>query len=332
MRVLLIGGNPGRWNYADPDRPYTLTNGIEAWVNALQGDYYGGRHAPKRHEMAPYDLVIANLNPWLIPEYVPLAENRPSGQQWVTLLEGAGEDYLDPTPGLLRVLNASDLVATINRRVTAYIRTLCRSRVEWIGIPYPVAEIEALATPAKARREQVLVCPRRYRAPSFMVAEALELPTVAYFVKVSRKLSNLPLFFKHRYYGRDLLAHLWLNESHTTARIALLERELPDFWREAGACQLWVNLDPRTTWARYVLDAAALGVPIISTESTAHAPLLFPETTVRDVYCIEEAIEIGRRLLRDEALVERVVCQARAGLEEFTAQACVRRLEVALSQ
>ncbi|HLK58758.1 MAG TPA: glycosyltransferase [Chthonomonadaceae bacterium] len=330
MRSLLIGGNPGRWNHADPAAPYRTGNGIEAWAYALQGDYWGP-DAPTQEVIARYDLVVANLNPWLIPPFVPLAEARAQTTRWVSLIEGSGEDYLDPTPSLRRLLDASDLVAVLNARTTGYFRALTRAPVAWVGLPYPAEAIGAFATPWEARREEVLVCPRVYRGPSFAVAEALGLPVRAYFQKVSRKVKNLPTFLHHGYYQPDLNAHLWRQEKPDAPRIACLEREMEDFWREAGGCRLWANLDPRTTWARYVLDAAALEVPIIATENTDHAPNLFPETTVRDAYCVEEAILLGKRLLGEPEFARRVAREAHARLKRYTPQACLRRLSDALN-
>lgn len=328
-RTLVIGGNPGQWNYSDPDPPFRIANGVEAWVGALRGDWHG-RQPPSRTKVSGYDLIIANLNPSLIPAYLELMQHRPPHQRWVALVEGCGLSYLDPWPDLIRMMNGCDLVANINRQTTRYLSTLCKTPVEWIGIPYPVKEVRAFATARSQQRDEVLVCPRQQRGPSFAVANALGLSVRAYFMKVPTTMKSLPIYLRHRYFGKDLRAHFWLKERSDVPRVAGIERDMPTFWREGGGCRLWINLDPRYTWARFVLDAAALGVPILTTRSTAHGPALYPETCLDDMFDIDQAIALGQKLLGDEEFAQTVIATAQRGLDEFTPEACVKRLSTAL--
>jgi hypothetical protein len=88
----------------------------------------------------------------------------------------------------------------------------------------------------------------------------------------------------------------------------------------------WLNLDPRFTWARYVLDAAALGIPIITTVSTGHGETLFPYTTLADEYQLGTAIELGKRLLEDSAFYRSVTEYAEEYITSFSSEQCVNRL------
>ena len=326
-----MGGNPGRWNYTNPDPPYRIANGVEAWAIALKGDWIG-RKMPTSAEIEDYDLVIANLNPANIPSYLQLIRRKPAKQRWVALIEGCGFDYLDASPPLRELMNLCNLVANINLHTTAYLQHLTTTPVEWIGIPYPIQQVKEFETSPDLHRNEVLICPRQQRTPSFLVAEALGVPVRAYFQKVSRTPKNLKLYLEEGYFGKDLRVKRWLEEKNSTLKIGELERDMPTFWRDGGGCKLWVNLDPRYTWGRFVLDAAALGVPIISTKSTAHASILFPETTVDNAFCIDEAIDIGKRLLSDEAFRLKVIQTSQAGLQEFSPESCVNRLLKALEK
>ena len=262
LRVLVLGGDPGKRDYSAPTAEHRLTTTVDAWAVALKANWLGSNAAmPTPAELAQYDLVIADLNPHLLPKYLGLIANRPSKLRWVTLIEGGGEDYLDITTMLQAILDGSDLVATINRRTTGYFSALTRAPVAWIGIPFPQHEVSAFYTEVEVRREEVLICPRKSRQPSLAVAEALGLPMRAYFPKVSRTLSNLPVFWRYRYFARDLRSHFWQSEATKTPRLGFIERSTADFYREAAGCRIWINLDPRTTWARFVLDAAALRIP-----------------------------------------------------------------------
>jgi hypothetical protein len=328
-RALVMDTNPGRWNYSAPDRQYLIANGVEAWVGALRGDFIG-RTLPSAREIRDYDLIIANLNPALIDGYRRLADRRPPGQTWVGLVEGCGRDYLDPPSSLLRFMEQCDLIANINEHTTAYLQSLTTTPVRWVGIPYPIEAVRALGTRPEDQRREALVCPRQYRQPSFVVAEALGVPVRAFFQKTSRTFRNIPTYVRHGYFKTDLRARAWLNERGPTPRIADIERSMHTFWSVGGGCAVWVNLDPRYTWARFVLDGAALGVPVISTDSTAHSGVLFPELTVRDVFCVDEAISIGRRLLADEEYRRSVIATAQRGLERYSVEASVKRLDDAL--
>lgn len=331
-RVLVMAQYPpGRWNYLNPVPPFDLTTSVESWVVPLRADWFGAT-LPTPRELERYDVVLANLNPILLPSYCTLLRRRPPGQLWCGIVEGCGLEYLDPTRELLEVANACDLIANINQFTTEYLRRITSTRVEWVGFPYNDAPVRALSTPPEEQRREVLVCPRQQRMPSLVVAEALGLPVRAYFRKLSRSGRHLPLYWRHHYFHRDLQARLWAAATAPTPRIAGAECDLPTFWKETGGCCLWVNLDPRYTWARYVLDAAALGVPIITTRSTAHAERLFPDTTVRDVFAVDEAVAIGERLLSDEPFRLSVIEHAREDLSLYSADACVGRLSEALGR
>lgn len=328
LRTLVVSLYEERWRY--DDKPYRLTDCTEGWAYALKGEFYGSKTIPPATELAKYDLIVGNLDKALISQYARVIERRPAHQKWVSLIEGCGTDFLHPSSDLLYVLNASDLVATINTHTTGYLRSLSKTRTEWVGVPFPIEEIRAFATPVAQRRNEVLICPRKTYHPSVMVAHGLGLPTTLFLSKVSRQFRNIPLFWKHRRYNTDLNLYLWEREPSPVKHNARLEVKLQEIWKIAGEYRLWIDLDPRYTWARWVLEAAALGVPILTTESTAHASLLFPETTVRDVFAVEEAIEIGKRLLADEAFAMRVTQYAGERLEPFSPEACVQRMAAGL--
>ena len=68
-----------------------------------------------------------------------------------------------------------------------------------------------------------------------------------------------------------------------------------DSFSQKCRCVFWLNLDPRFTWARYrQIDAAALGIPIITTASTGHGEILFPQTTLANEYQLGTQSELGR--------------------------------------
>ena len=83
-------------------------------------------------------------------------------------------------------------------------------------------------------------------------------------------------------------------------------KDLKRYFIENGNSYLWIYLDRRYTWAGFVLDAAALSMPIITAASTYHGGIFFPETTVPHAMDIERVIELGKRLCRDRDFYDHV--------------------------
>jgi hypothetical protein len=67
---------------------------------------------------------------------------------------------------------------------------------------------------------------------------------------------------------------------------------------------IMLNLDERYTWARNVLDCAALQIPCISTANTLHAKELFPELIVTNLYDFENTKKLLYRLLEDSSFYD----------------------------
>ena len=92
------------------------------------------------------------------------------------------------------------------------------------------------------------------------------------------------------------------------------EGALAEYFNDNKDAYAWLNLDYRYTWGRYVLDAAALQIPIIATRSTGHAEHFFPQTMVENEFAVEQTRDLLKRLLHDRAVYEEV---AMVPLEKF---------------
>jgi hypothetical protein len=104
------------------------------------------------------------------------------------------------------------------------------------------------------------------------------------------------------------------------------ETTTKEYLTAMGANVLWMNLDERYTWGRYVLDAAALGVPIVTTRSTGHGQLLFPRTTVETAFSQRDAVALANALLHDADLYANVAEHAREHIWQYDAPVIVRSL------
>lgn len=85
-------------------------------------------------------------------------------------------------------------------------------------------------------------------------------------------------------------------------------------------------MDERYTWGRYVLDAACLGVPIITTRSTGHGDVLFPDVTVENAFEIGQAVRCARSVLDDDDRYNAVAAYAQEHIWQYNAPQVVSSL------
>ena len=297
-RMLLLGGNLGRWSAKDRLNDAPTMTGIESWVFACDGDYREGM-AIDAKLLDFYDIVIANYNHSDTIKLIRLQKARRKETRWVTLIEEDSVGYLHPQPYMRELLDHSDLVICINRYSESFFKRLTTAQVIYLGLPYPAEGIRAFSTPLSKRRKEIFLTPMLLtRWIEYFCVRDLGIPYYGYEKRLSRTkrtiLQNFlkyktldPLYFFHK--ARLLYREPRLRIERPVA--------LPIFFKHNGGAYLWLNLDHRYTWARYVLDAAALQVPIIATRSTAHAEHFFRNTMVDNEFEVDKARELILRLI-----------------------------------
>ncbi|MFM2133229.1 MAG: hypothetical protein RL156_510 [Bacteroidota bacterium] len=331
-RVLVVGGNKGRWTAAERAHEAGLVSGVEAWVFATGGNYVCGRELTPAM-IAEHDVVIMNLNAITEPQRLAsvraLAENRPTHVQWVNLLEGDMRWYLRPLPHLRELFDAGTFVNCINVHAHPFIQSLTASPVHTLGIPYPAHGVRACATPWPQRKRSVHICPfLKTRWSEYAVAKNLSLPITGYERRLSRKLNTLVRNYQSTgsFVNRDINKQFADSIYHTPAVDVQYEMWFEDYYRFTSSSALWLNLDDRYTWGRFVLDAAALGVPLVSTISTGHSARFFPELTVQSPFDVTEAESMARRVLTDDAFAAQAADYAWEQLQEYTPQRMKEKL------
>jgi hypothetical protein len=299
-RLLLLGGSRGSWSAKDRQGEAATMNGIEAWVYAFNGDYAEGP-AAKQDQLKGYDIIIANTNnPH--DHLLRLAQNRSANTKWVTLIEGDALDYLKPQPYIRELMECSDLVGCINKYSEAFFKSFTSTRAQYIGIPYPAEGIRSLATPFEKRRKEIFLAPMMLsRWTEYFCAKDNGIPLYGYERRLTRQRRTiLKTLRKHRsmdpWHFHKKARMLYHEPEFTIYR----DEPLPEFFRRNGGAYLWLNLDERYTWGRYVLDAAALQIPIIATRSTGHAEHFFPGTMVENEFDVDKARQLITALLQDE--------------------------------
>ena len=317
-KVLLLGGNRGRWSAGETLSDASTMNSGEAWTYAFNGDFIQNI-AARPSDLAKYDIIIANADSFAIKNLYRLLQARPANCKWITLLEGDALDYIKPRPYVRDLLDGSDLVNCINKNTLSFFKRFTSAPVKYIGFPYPAESIRVLSTPISERRREIFLAPMLLgRWLEYFCLKDIGVPLYGYEKRLSRKLRNI---FKLLGVHRSLNPHYFHNKVRSLYNDPSLEirREtvLSEFFRHNSGAYLWFNLDPRYTWGRYVLDAAALQIPIVTTRSTGHAEKFFPKTMVETEFDIESAVDLVHRLLNDKDFYEEVATIPLESFDEF---------------
>ena len=314
-KVLLIHWNKGKWRAKDRPVQALTENACETWVFAFDGDYLNTSLA-KPLDLQGYDIIIANSDPIHLEKLCALSASRPASSKWVTLLEGDALDYIKPRPYIRELLDSSDLINCINKYSESFFKQFTSAPVRYIGFPYPAENIRALSTPIEMRKKEIFLAPMLLaRWLEYFCVKDLGIPYFGYEKRLSRKLRTIaqtltryrtldPLYFHYK------VKSLYQSPSLPVRR----ERPLGDFFKESGNASVWLALDQRYTWGRYVLDAAAMQIPIVTTRSTGQAEHFFPDTMLENEFEIEKARELILRLFGDKEFYKSV---ATVPLEKF---------------
>ena len=333
-RVLVSGEKDGRWSANGKTVDEALSTGVQSWVYAFNGDYVGHRDIA-RQDLDHYDVVIMNMNRPLLP-LVRLAQNRPASTKWVSLIEGSADEYCLPQHDLKALLDMSDLVNVINRHSLSLFRSLTKSKVEYIGMPYPVDGVKKFVVPVDMRNKRIFLCtPLLRRWNDYLAAREIGLPYYGYETRKTHRgvwplLAELIRTKSYRWDSEENINKVKSLYSDDSLGIITFTKDSKKYFVENGSSYLWMNLESRYTWARFVLDAAALCIPIITTCPTHHGEVFFPQTTVAHVMDIERAIDIGRRLSRDRDFYEHVALYPADKMDFLRAEPMKRALLGAL--
>jgi glycosyltransferase involved in cell wall biosynthesis len=329
MKIALISGNRGRWHTSDPNADFRNDHGVETWIHVLGGHFFGSpseKELPTAAELASFDLIISNSEMRLIPGLAKLSRERRAGQLWVTLIEGAYWEWFDLSGAQAELLRNSDVIGVINRSTTEFFDAIAPGKAHWIGVPVPLDFIESFAKPYPGDREGVLAMMRIYRAPTILAAQGLSEPAVCLVPKLSRTFKNW------RKYGskdrRFFAAKLEKVFPETEFR---LEVDQAEFIPELAKFRAAVSLDLRRAWGRNVLEAIAVGTPVVSSGSVEHAQELCPQWMVADELQVEAARSILREILANPARTASELSFAQEKLRErYSPEAAKARLAAAL--
>ncbi|MEI8134141.1 MAG: hypothetical protein WCH46_03560 [bacterium] len=306
-KVLVLGGNRGRWSASERASEAATMTGIESWVYAFNGNYQQGVVATRRN-INDHDIIIANTNSPALENLVRCCQERGTNTKWVTLIEGDAHDYLKPRPYIRDLLDSSDLVICINKYTQSFFRNFASAKVVYLGMPYPAEGIRALATPQKQRRREIFLTPMLLtRWSEYFCTKDMGIPMYGYENRLTRNSRSI-IQSLMRYRSLDPWHHHKRARNLLKDSSIIIHREepLPQYFERNGGAYVWLSLEPRYTWGRNVLDAAALQVPIITTKATGHVEDFFPELVLENEFEFEKARMLIDRLFKDKEFYSHV--------------------------
>ncbi len=303
-KVLVLGENLGRYKASERPQHRDFMTGIEAWVYAFEGEFCNIYDCTQDY-VNKFDIVIGNTDfpPKYQEKLAQLCLGRNSKVKWVSLIEGCAKEYLRPMKHIKDIFDASDLINVINKHSLPLFKSITSTRSEYIGVPYPVENVYKLRKEIKDRKKEVFIAPMLLkRWNDHLVAKESGLPYFGIEEREHRTIRNIPAMLK-KYNTINGNVRMDLAREYYKDKDLNIKRaySLKDYFKELSKTYFWINLDDRYTWARYVLDAATLGIPIITTKSTGHGETLFPELTLDNEFDTEKAIRLAQRLAQDEA-------------------------------
>ncbi len=319
-KTLVLGGTLGRWNYKEKPELGMVCNGIESFVFEFEGDYCNWLKVTEE-ELSSYDIIFANLNNGKeLLRHKELLLRRNFTAKWVVIIEGDGYDYLKSNDVIRYVLNNADLVIVINKHTESYFQAQTNKECRYIGIPYPMKGIQKFEVPFEERLEQILLCSDPLvRNTDYLAASNLGLPLFCFTKTFSRNIRGMKQnFVENRVLFDKYVLVKKIHYYYTSPSIAVEQNvDLTQIFRKIASKKYWINLDTRYTWGRYVLDAASLGIPIITTESTGHAETLFPLTTLKNGFDIDGAVKLGKKLITDAGFYLEVSNYAKEQIKQY---------------
>lgn len=329
-RALVSTNQRTSWHSRDRPRDAAFVNGVEAWVYAMRGEFRGV-HQLTRATFREFDLVMVNLDFMCIDQLdrvVPPKSERSATV--VALFEGELAWLRTYWPEWRRVADRCDLVIAINRYGVSTLEELTSTPVSYIGIPYPVDGVRGYSVPIEQRTREILLCAHLLeRTPlDYLAAHTLGIPMYGHVNSFKRTIPNM---LRHR----SLDGRMYIKRARGLYNDAALtvapQVSLNDFLARGARSLLWMNLETRYTWGRYVIDAAALGIPIVTTRETGHGPVLFPDLTVDSPYDVAAARVLAARLLEDDAFYRSTIEHAWNNIDWYRPERAVERLTAALA-
>jgi hypothetical protein len=285
-------------------------NDCRAWAYVFRADTRNFTTIlAQPQELRQYDVAIVELTPnaYSVPAFI--RQHAPS-IVLVGLVEGGVEALTSQAPSdqlrFLELTRQLDVLGVLVPDALPYYRLFVDEtrKVQWLGVPYPKTWTDSLPKKSRDAKE-----------PIIELGASLErgrngLAALRLIQQLQRRHPQL----RARAYGGsaadfEMLAHL-------DSRVEFaVKRTWPEYYVHHLDVYAVLNLDPRRSWGRLVLDCASAFIPYVGSAETHCAKRLGVLTC--DPFDVETAYEHMCALLDGPDLYNRVTLEQYERLGDF---------------
>ena len=296
-------GGDGEWKH--------MANECRMWSTIFSGDTICGRTINDYSIFNNYRIALIELTANMIDVAIEIKK------QTKCYLIGVPESEIVPLwpfatlKKYKEMLDMCDLVGVINEKAVEPMRTLTDTRVEYVGLPYPLAWAKQQLKDVKKN-------------------DLIELGNmnigvgVPYNILVFKKLDCNGVFYFNPCPERNIIQNL------AGGNLKCLQpKGYQDYFREHLFSFCGLHMDVRYTIGRFGLDCAASNTPLVGTHYSQSQGHLFPETSVNH-WEIEKAVNLVKRLYSDSNFYDHVVEYANEKIKDFDIDITRERLLNAL--
>jgi hypothetical protein len=296
--VSNLGGD-GPWNFP--------ANECRSWAYTFSGDVRCGRTINDYGVFDQYQIVLIELTANMIDVCIELKK------QTKCFVIGVPESEIVPLWPLAtlkkykEMLDMCDLVGVINEKALEPLRALTSSKVEFVGLPYPLAWA----------KQQIKDVKKNNLIELGNMNVGVGVP---YNILVFNKLDCNGIFYFNPGPERNIIHSL------TNNRLKCLQpKGYQDYFREHIFSFCGLHMDIRHTVGRFGLDCAASNTPLVGTHYSQSQGHLFPEISVNH-WEIEKAVSLVKRLYFDSAFYDHIVEYANEKIKDFDIDVTRERL------
>ncbi len=301
--------------------------GCGSWPLALGADLFPYA-ATDLAPLEAYDTLLLHTSMALYPRVLEVLER--FRHKTCVLILTCDAMFIDPQgffPGFqtpLKALLDRAALAISETEESAFFQAMSHTPVVHLPLPVPLAAMRLACSQSGGARnlQPVVLLGAGFRPRKNGLATALA------FRRLRQRRSNhcRGIVFAEAPEAERAAYRAW-----AIAGVEVLPTcPQPEYWRVLAACDLALHLDYRRTIGRLAGEAAALGVPSISTAGATMQRACFPELIV-EPWDPHGAADLAQRLLSDEPFRRRVLAHAGRAVEAFDLAPMAARFRKALA-
>ncbi len=287
-------------------------NEVRSWAYAFKGEVYCGTQIHDFSYFDRFEIVMVEICANLIEITKELKQHTRA------FVIGLPESEIIPTWGLQALkkyketLDCLDMVGAINEKMIPALRSFTKTRVEYVGLPYPVNFARQMSNGITRENKN----------------KTIEIGNMATICGLNYNLSifqNLPYNgVCYPYCEEDRLKIEAFTQANGRLNY-LAQTGWQDYYIQHMKSYLGLHCDPRFTLGRFPLDCASANMPFVGTHYSQSANVLYPYTTFYH-WELDKMTETIHRLYNDVGFYDKVVNYANEHLCEFDLEITKQRV------